>query len=85
MPLNLCNVTKDQRTKIRDTLSNLLPFVKDVQLTLDNLNNVYQFLPEMVNGSLRPGMLQVCDSTLMILDETTMQAGTLQERGAQQL
>jgi hypothetical protein len=61
-----------------------LPFVKDVQLNLDNLNNVYQFLPEMVNGSLRPGMLQVCDSTLMILDETTMKAGTLQERGMQQ-
>lgn len=55
-----------------------------MQLNLDNLNNVYQFLPEMVNGSLRPGMLQVCDSTLMILDETTMKAGTLQERGMQQ-
>lgn len=81
MPLNLCNISKDQGKHIKDTLSSLLPFVNFVQLTLENLNNVYQFLPEMVQGNLRPGMLQVCDSTLMILDETAMETGTLQERG----
>lgn len=80
-PLNLCNVTKDLGSKIKDTLGNLLPFVNHVQLTLDNLNNVYQFLPEMVQGSLKPGLLQVCDSTSLILDETAMDVGTLQERG----
>jgi hypothetical protein len=80
-PLNLCNISLQDVTNIVDTLANLLPFVKDVKLTLDNLNNVHQFLPEMVDGSLRPGMLQVCDSTCIILDETAMQAGILQERG----
>ena len=84
MPLNLSNLSKDKVSRIKEILVKLYPLVLDLNLTLDNLNNVYQFLPEMVQGCLKPGVLQVCDSTLVILDETGMEAGTLQERGIQE-
>ena len=66
---------------IKEFISKLLPLAINVNLNLNNLNSEYQFLPEMVEGCLKPGLLQVCDATCVILDETIMQAGTLHERG----
>ena len=88
--MNLCSVAPETAKRITDFVCNLLPLTVNLPLTLQNLNKEFFILPEMERGQanddvsfigLSAGRLQVADGTCVILDETVMEAGTLEERG----
>ncbi|KAF9924162.1 hypothetical protein FBU30_005830 [Linnemannia zychae] len=64
-------------------VTNILPKVHVIPMTLENLNKNY-FYPRG-DDHLYSGMLQVTRGTLLLLDETAMEEGTLVDQGIKNL
>ncbi|TPX34160.1 hypothetical protein SmJEL517_g03091 [Synchytrium microbalum] len=83
-PLNLTGYATltEQTLDIKRLFSLLLPQVSYIPLSLEYLNKQY-FASGTNPGAtgLSAGELQVADGTLLLLDETRMEAGKLEERG----
>ncbi|KAG0096370.1 hypothetical protein BGZ93_004662 [Podila epicladia] len=62
---------------------NLLPKVHALPLTLKNLNNEFYF--PRGDEQLSSGVLQVTRGTALLMDETTLEEGTLVEKGLKNL
>jgi len=86
--LNLCGCPTDSQLSlakhIADTLKEFLPKCVYLPLNLDNLNSL-SFVPkkDYTANRLTAGVLQLSDSTQMVLDETAMEAGKLNPGGVQ--
>ncbi|XP_075227713.1 mini-chromosome maintenance complex-binding protein isoform X2 [Lycorma delicatula] len=82
--LNISNIpTKsDYAQHLYSLLSNLVPKSHYLSLTLQNLNTM-TFTPKKIydTNRLESGLLQLSDHTFLILDETKLEPGKLQERG----
>ncbi|PVU91648.1 hypothetical protein BB561_004285 [Smittium simulii] len=85
--LKICDINSHQPTaaKILSTLESILPAVVSIPLTISILNS-YSWIPNAENVSgLISGVLQLCPKTLVVVDETTLDEGVLNEKGLQNL
>lgn len=86
--LNLCGCPSDLQhaftRHIADTLKVFLPKCAYLPMNLDYLNSL-SFVPkkDYTANRLTAGLLQLSDSTQLILDETAMEAGKLNPGGVQ--
>jgi hypothetical protein len=90
LPLNLCKVPSTVGLSLKAFISDLIPLVHYLPLTLENLNDKFYMLPEMHRGQaandlvymgLSAGQLQLPNGTCVIIDETHLQPGKLEDRG----
>ena len=86
LPLNICHVPEGSElaVSLEKITSLLLPMVIRIDMDLETLNkkswtfpriNIYDAL------GLETGLLQVADDTCIILDETKLTNGNLEQRG----
>ncbi|XP_067000687.2 mini-chromosome maintenance complex-binding protein isoform X3 [Anabrus simplex] len=84
MSLNLSNIPGDHSfaTKLYSILELLVPKSHYLPMTLEKLNSE-SFIPkkDYVSNQLRSGILQLSNHTHLILDETELQPGQLQNTG----
>ena len=90
MTLNLCRISKSKTTEIFDFIRSVSPLVIHLPLSLTQLNSEMYMIPEMERDQtvhdisflgLCSGRLQVANGTSILVDETVLESGNLQERG----
>ena len=81
--INQCN---DVYTNALNTLKKICLKIKDIKLSIDNLNNS-KFYPRFDSETeeLYPGELQLSDGTFLLIDEISMNEGKLVEIGIKNL
>ena len=81
--INQCN---DVYTNALNTLKKICLKIKDIKLSIDNLNNS-KFYPRFDSETeeLYPGELQLSDGTFLLVDEINMNEGKLVEIGIKNL
>lgn len=83
--LNIFGVSEDTHgavAALEDLLTNLLPSVHGLPMTLTHLNQI-QLNPRKNTGANRieAGLLQLTEGTQLVLDECVMESGTLNAQG----
>jgi hypothetical protein len=84
--LNLCGCPSELSfsKRVSDALKNILPKCVNLAMTLNNMNTL-NFVPkkDYKANRLISGVLQLSDSTELILDETALESGQLNTTGVQ--
>lgn len=83
MSLNISNFAEGDKSAthlVASLLSRLVPHQVVLPLTIDFLNKA-TFMPKSIDENLHSGALQLVDGTLLIVDETGMSEGTLNDQG----
>jgi hypothetical protein len=74
----------DSFKRLSDGLSAIIPLVVAVDLTIPLLSS-HPFYPISSAQSLQSGLLQLPPSTLVLLNEDTLESGTLNDKGVRNL
>ncbi|RMX69189.1 hypothetical protein DD238_005946 [Peronospora effusa] len=84
------SLTEEQKgefvARIQQTLTSLMPMVARVDLSLEELNST-KFMPhkDYEREMLLSGVLQVANGTTMLVNETTLTAGQLNDQGVKNI
>ncbi|KAL3898326.1 MAG: hypothetical protein SGCHY_002816 [Lobulomycetales sp.] len=70
---------------ISDLLASVSPFAFPLALTIESLNAATYVSSVADSGVLDPGLLQLPNETILSIDETNLQTGTLKEKGVENI
>lgn len=85
--LQLCftNLSSKNTSEIRNLSKSILTRVKNLSLTIEELNTVEYDSTYEVDQEMRVGELLVSPGTLICIDETSMNEGKLNEKGTRNI